>query len=193
MLDRAESVLTDLLDGNRRFREGRPRGYRYAPHQFTRMTQGQAPTAAIITCSDSRVAPDVVFDTSLGTLLVGRVPGNVASESTRWLVDMAVAELNVPLVLVVGHTHCRAVQQILEGKPSDNYEPLQVGIQIALERAQKVPQPDLYRQVIIENIRHTVEDLRQEPTLRVALANARTDIAGALYDIQSGEIQLLDA
>src|SRR5205807_821284 len=113
----------------------RPRGHRNAAHHLRSMSQGQSPKAAVITCSDSRVAPDVLFDTALGTLLVARVPGNVASESTRWLVDMAISELDVPLVLVMGHTCCRAVQQILEGKPSEHYEPLQRGIEAALEQA----------------------------------------------------------
>src|SRR5207247_2172791 len=103
----------------------------------------------------------------------------------------AISELDVPLVLVMGHTCCRAVQQILEGKPSEHYEPLQRGIEAALEQARQTPTSDLYRQVIIENVHQTVEDLRNEPTLHHALLHQRADIAGALYDIESGQVVLL--
>ncbi len=192
MIERARVVLDDLLDGNRRFREGRSRNYRYPWHTLAELTAGQSPRAAVITCADSRVAPEVIFDQPLGSMLVARVPGNVASESARWMLDIAIEELAVPLVLVVGHSGCRAIQQVLEGKPDVQHDALQRGMRIAMERAARTHPNDLYRQTIIENALETVAELeRDSHDLQVGLAAGTTDIAAAWFDIQTGRVNVL--
>ncbi|MEA2553131.1 MAG: carbonic anhydrase, partial [Fimbriimonadaceae bacterium] len=115
MIAEAQAALDKLLEGNARFRAGKPRGYVYPPDVLKRLAQQQKPIAAIIACADSRVSPDVVFDQPLGTIFASRVPGNVASDSAKWMLDIAVQEFKVPLVMVMAHTGCLAVGQLLDG------------------------------------------------------------------------------
>lgn len=192
MKSRARQVLDQLLAGNARFRAGGPGAHAYGPSDFDAFGRGQSPVAAVVTCSDSRIAPEVVFDQRLGSLLVARVPGNVASESVRWMLDIAVGELAVPLVLVVGHTGCRAVQQVIEDKPSARHAELQRGIQEALRRTRDSTAGDLLARTAAENARTTVRELRDSaPEIRAAVASGATMLAAALYHVESGEVEML--
>ncbi len=193
MLARARLILEELLDGNTRFREVRSRSYRYHRHSLSDLASGQAPRAAVITCVDSRVAPEIIFDQPLGSMLVARVPGNVASESARWMLDIAIEELHVPLVLVLGHACCRAVQQVIEGKPDIAHEALLGGIKEAMARAGQDATDDLYMRTIVENARQTAQELlRDSQDLRQGIADGTTDIAAAVFDIESGRVTVLD-
>lgn len=113
---RVRASLEILHDGHRRFREGTPQAKAYTPDDLERIATRQKPVAAVVACSDSRVAPEIVFDQPLGSIFASRVPGNVASDSAKWMLELAVSELHVPLVIVLGHLGCLAVGQILEGR-----------------------------------------------------------------------------
>lgn len=192
MNPRTESALAKLVAGNERFRSGAPAGRTYAPDDFAAFARGQSPTAAIVTCADSRVAPEVIFDQPLGSFLVARVPGNVASESVRWMLDIAVGELNVGLVLVVGHTGCRAIEQVIENKPSARHAVLQTGIHSAIARVGGAAGPQGFRAVVAENARQTVRDLlRDVPDLQRAASAGITAIVPAVYDVADGSVELL--
>jgi carbonic anhydrase len=192
LIAEAERVLAGFLAGNRRFREGAPCATRYSPAHFQAFGRGQSPVAAVVTCADSRVAPEVIFDQPLGRMLVARVPGNVASESARWMLDIAVGELAVPLVLVVGHTGCRAVQQVIEGKPAYGFESLQRRVGLAVERVRLLEQGALFETAIAENARQTVHDLMQECTLiRSAVASGSASIVPLLYHVEDGSVESL--
>lgn len=192
MNEQAERSLTELMRGNERFRSGVPRVAAYSADDFAAFGRGQRPQAAIITCSDSRVAPELVFDQPLGSFLVARVPGNVASESARWMLDIAVSELRVPLVLVVGHTGCRAVEQVIENKPSARHESLQAGIHTAMARIREIQPRDYFRSVVMENARQSVlELLRDVPALRDAAQAGTTATLPALYEVETGRVVLL--
>jgi len=192
MNEQAERTLTKLMRGNERFRSGVPRAAAYTADDFAAFGRGQSPQAAVITCSDSRVAPEILFDQPLGSFLVARVPGNVASASVRWMLDIAVCELSVPLVLVVGHTGCRAVEQVIQDKPSARHEELQVGIHTAMERVRESQPRDYFRSVVMENARQTVLELsRDVPALREAAQAGTTAMLPALYEVETGRVLLL--
>lgn len=185
-------MLEALRAGNARFRAGGPSVHVYGPQDFHGFAAGQRPRAAVVTCADSRIAPDVIFDQRLGTLLVARVPGNVASESVRWMLDIAVGELSVPLVLVVGHTGCRAVQQVIDDKPSARHAALQAGIHAALRVARQSGGDDLLTRTAAENARMTARELRESVAgIRVAVESGATVIVPALYFVENGAVELL--
>src|SRR5579862_2108274 len=115
MIPQAEAVLQQLLDGNERFRTGRPKQQLYTEERLRDIASHQKPIAGVIACSDSRITPEVVLDQPLGNLFASRVPGNVASDSAKWMLELAVGEFHVPLVVVMGHTHCLAVGSLLDG------------------------------------------------------------------------------
>lgn len=192
MTPKAQLILDQLLEGNLRFRTGESRHYDYQPETISHLADNQRPMAAIVACSDGRVGPDVIFNQPLGKLFVSRVPGNVASDSAKWMLEIAVADLHVPLVMVLGHTRCLAVGQVLDGQISGPGGMLRYQIATAVTRARSKGEGDLYRACIGENAMHTAEVLRMESsTLRRALDSGQTSIVAGLYDVHTGAVEIL--
>jgi carbonic anhydrase len=108
-----------LLQGNERFVEGRPASPRRRPEDFSALAEGQAPVAVIIGCADSRVAPEILFNQGVGDLFVVRVAGNVidgAGVTVKGSIEYGVAELSVPLVMVLGLDGSRRTRVVPSGK-----------------------------------------------------------------------------
>lgn len=149
---------------------------------------GQSPVAPTIACSDSRTAPEIVFDQPLGAVFASRV----ASDSAKWMLDIAVAELRVPLVIVLGHTRCLAVGQLLVGRIGGSGGVLRLDVQKAVHRARMKSPADLYRVAVEENVALTVEKLRRDSyAVQKALDRGDLDILGAVYDMDTGAVELL--
>ena len=191
---RATEALDELLEGNRRFREGEPKGYKYSLDQIRTISKNQTPLAGIIACADSRVSPELVFDQPLGSIFASRVPANVASDSAKWMLDIAVNEFRVPLVMVMGHTGCLAVGQLLDGDKGGAGGLHRFSVLSAVYRAKAKHPTNLYRQAVEENVQQTVEHLaRDSYSLRAALIDGTTSIVGSVYDMESGEVVILDS
>lgn len=189
----AREVLKELMEGNARFRAGRSRHVVYSQEQLRSLSEKQTPKVAIIACSDSRIAPEVVFDQSLGTVFASRVPGNVASDSAKWMLEIAVGEFKVPLVLVMGHTGCLAVGSLLDGDKGGAGGIHRFMVLNAVYRAKAKRPDDLYRQTIEENVAQTVEHLvRDLYTLRSAIIDGTTSIIGSVYNMPTGQVELIE-
>jgi len=190
--ERVRNSLSGLYSGHQRFLDGKPQTRAYNASDLQAIATAQQPIAAIVACSDSRVAPEILFDQPLGGIFASRVPGNVASDSAKWMLDIAVAELKVPLVLVLGHTGCLAVGQIVEGKMGSSGGSLRFDVQMAVYRARLKGGPDLYRQAVIENVWLTVESLRRDSfTVQRAIERGEVGLLGGYYDMQDGQIRLI--
>src|SRR5689334_10233158 len=109
----ADTVLTQLLEGNKRFMGGELAHPRRRPEDFMPLAEGQAPLTAIVCCADSRVAPELIFDQGVGDLFVVRVAGNVTDPAVTGSISYAVHHLHAPLVVVLGHQSCGAVKAAL--------------------------------------------------------------------------------
>ncbi|EIM78432.1 carbonic anhydrase [Nitritalea halalkaliphila LW7] len=107
-LDKSQ-VLSFLLEGNKRFSEDHPIHPDQTLEKLRALSQGQHPIAAIVSCSDSRVPPELLFDQGLGDLFVIRNAGNIVSDYEIGSVEYAIEHLEVPLVIVLGHTQCGAI------------------------------------------------------------------------------------
>ncbi len=193
-----DSALHELFSGNVRFRTGRPNARSYDPRILVEIAHKQEPIAAVVACSDSRVSPTIILDQPLGSLFECRVPGNVASESARWVTDMAVTVFRVPLVLVMGHTGCLAVTSVLESKPSPMAGALKMEIQGAIyrarsKRARSKPQSDPLITAIEENARQTAENLEAAcESLRNACVKGECRCVASVYEMESGSLRLLE-
>src|SRR5262245_4833500 len=113
----ADTVLAHLLDGNKRFVEGKLDHPRRKPEDFVPLAEGQSPLAVIVGCADSRVAPELIFDQGVGDLFVVRVAGNViggTGVALKGSIEYAIAELDVRLVMVLGHSQCGAVKAAIK-------------------------------------------------------------------------------
>lgn len=188
----AEASLTLLLEGNDRYRSGTSNHYRYPQDLIRELADGQEPKAAVIACVDGRVAPEILFDQPMGALFVSRVPGNTAADSAKWMLELAVQNLRVPLVIVLGHTECLAVGQVLRGEFGPG-GPLRNDIARAVHSAKLKRPENLFRQAVVENAVQTAEMLRNESwAVRDAVHCGRTDIVPAIYDVHSGQVEMLD-
>lgn len=110
-----------LLEGNQRFLDGDTLPRAPGRERSAALAEGQTPYAAVIACSDARVAPEIIFDADLGELFVIRVAGQVLGPAARGSLEYAIAHLCVPLVVVLGHSNCGLVQAAcsLEKMPGD--------------------------------------------------------------------------
>lgn len=183
-----ESELAQLMEGNQRFRNQSPVLYRYAEEELADLASVQTPIAAVVACSDSRVVPEVIFNQPLGSLFVSRVPGNVASDGSKWLIEIAVEEFEVPLVIVMAHTGCLAVGQVVHGATSGTGGPLRLKVLNAVYRA-KDEGGDLYRASLEMNAKMAAEELTQEvPSLRKAVEARKILVVPMIYEMNTGKV-----
>src|SRR5262249_33131515 len=114
----AEAALQELVDGNRRFVEGRMTSFDHDLEMLKAKTaEKQEPFAAVLSCADSRVPVELIFDQSIGHLFVTRVAGNIASAPMIASLEYAVAVLGIKAIMVLGHANCGAVQAAIAAKP----------------------------------------------------------------------------
>lgn len=193
MLPEARAALDALMEGNRRFRTDSAIHLNYTQELLGKLAKGQKPIAAIVACMDSRVAPEIIFDQPLGSIFVSRVPGNVAADSVKWMLELSVGELHVPLVLVVGHTGCLAIGQLLDGDKGGPGGALRHEIRHAVLEAQSRNPSDLYREAVIQNARLTVEKLiRDSHAISTAVGEKKLEILPALYEMETGEVHVYE-
>lgn len=186
------AALDLLMAGNARFRDGKSQHRYYEPHHIRALATGSKPIAAVVSCMDSRVTPEIVFDQPLGRMFVSRVPGNVASDGTKWMIDLAFGEFALPLLLVLGHTTCLAIKSVMDGDTGGVGAAMKFAVLSAVERAKRKRPLDLYRETVYENVHVTIEHLTRESwPLRRAIESGKTVVAGAVYDVHTGQVVLV--
>jgi len=187
-----QESLNRLKSGNERFFRDHPLN----PHQtYTRrqeVLEGQTPFAAILTCSDSRVSPEILFDQGIGDLFVVRNAGNIVDEMVIASLEYAVMHLNVPLVVVMGHQMCGAVTAALKGGEAEGHIPDLINkIAPSIHRASGQA-GDALTNAIDANVAQGVEALRRcEPILAGLYADKQIAILGAWYDLETGMVIFL--
>lgn len=189
-------ALSRLVEGNLRFRCGEAREPASTALIHNLYQFGQSPWAVILTCSDSRVPPELLFHCSLGELFVIRSAGHVLDRVGMGSIEYAVLHLGVRLILVLGHSSCGAVAAALENTPDfspENLSHLLSLFEPALSQARScrlgLPQHDSSSQVENAHTRHTVQLLRRNPVLSQVEDLA---IVGGKYNTRTGEFAFLD-
>lgn len=190
-------ALQMLKDGNRRYiDEGINAAYYTAGH--VSMVDEHAPVASILACADARVGAELIFDQMPGDLFMVRLAGNFVSDYGLASMEYAVEVLGTPLLMVLGHTHCGAVTAAVNMVENGLSVPGRIFVLIdALEpsvlRARENHPGDLINEATKENVRRQVQRLRTiSPVVADAIAAGETDVVGAIYDMQSGEVIFLD-
>jgi carbonic anhydrase len=191
----AEQALQQLLAGNRNFAAGNLTSVGQLVARRGELATSQSPMAAIVACSDSRVPPELVFDQTLGELFVVRTAGQVIDEAARSSIVYAVDYLKAPLVLVVGHSRCGAVDAAVAAIQGGNIPGyafrLAEAIGPAVRRVQGQP-GDLLDNAIRANVRLGVEQIQtSEPLLAEDVRQGRLTVLGAHYDFQTGLVTML--
>lgn len=190
-----DAALERLLAGNRRFQSG-TEGLQDFPAEREALLGGQNPFAAILSCADSRLAPAYIFDSELGDLFNIRIAGNFAAPEVVASFEYAVKILRTPLLMVLGHEKCGAVEAALQtaksGKRLPGHLPvLADAIAPAIRGVEAKPEDELAA-VINHNIQINVARLRKSsPILDQSLAEKRIRIVGGLYRLESGKVEIL--
>lgn len=185
-----KQVLQELVAGNRRYAAGQAKNPNQTPEVRQQLVAGQQPMAVIITCADSRVSPEIIFDCGLGDLFVIRVAGNIASDEVIGSAEYAVEHLGVPLIVVLGHTHCGAVTAAVQGGEAPGHLiSLVEAIQPAVARAEG-QEGDPVENAIGENVSMVVEKLRAcEPFLKERASGGGLEIMGGCYHLETGLVE----
>lgn len=194
------AVLARLMEGNERFAAGKATHPGRTPEDFSPLAEGQAPLAIVVGCADSRVSPEVVFDQGVGDLFVVRVAGNVVSNAgplVKGSIEFAVAELGARLVIVLGHGKCGAVQAAIDHIDANDTLPGSIRELVDLIRpaaASVRGKPgDKLENAIAANVRAGVERIKTlDPILSGFVQKGELKVVGAVYELKSGRVKLLD-
>ena len=189
----ADRALAMLLAGNARFVRNRTTHPHQDVHTRETVVGGQHPFAIILSCADSRVPPEILFDEGVGDLFVVRVAGNVADGPILASLEYGALVLKAHLIMVLGHESCGAVSAALKHEP----EPGHIGelvheIEPAVERAAATHPTDLLDAAVRENVRAVVQGIEaHSPELAALVAKHELNIVGARYDLHTGAVALL--
>jgi carbonic anhydrase len=187
--------LERLLKGNARYVEGVSLRHDFK-HEREALAGGQNPYAAVLSCADSRIAPEYAFDSGRGDLFVCRVAGNFANNETVASLEYAVAELGTPLILVLGHDACGAVsatiKSLKDGTTLPGHLPsLVTGIAPAV-KAVSQQGGDTLANAIRQNVIDNVAKLGSAtPILSAAVEQGKLKVAGGIYRLRDGRVEMV--
>lgn len=192
----ADEALRLLQAGNLRFQKGKLLHPNETLARRREVAVKQAPFAAVLACSDSRESPELVFDQGLGDLFVARTAGHVLDNAVLGTLEFSVAELHVPLLLVMGHQRCGAIKATLDAVTNAKLAPgsletLVDGVRPAVLLAQGTGE-ERFTSIVKANVRVTLERLLNSKLLAQAVASQQVRLVGAYYDLDSGAVEFLN-
>ncbi len=192
-MKKSHEVLEYLLAGNRRYVAGGPTHPRQGENRRKELVGGQAPMAVVLACSDARVVPEVIFDQGIGDLFVIRVAGNVADALVLGSIEYAVAELEAPLVMVLGHTQCGAVKATLDRAAGYKGHIWHVASHIkpAIRETEKMSGDPWFNAIKANTTMVAAKLAGTNPILSKGVSAGRLSIVAAIYDIGTGMVNVL--
>lgn len=191
----ADQALETLMDGNARFVSGNVEHPNQSAERRAEVVSGQHPFAIIVSCSDSRIPPEIIFDQGIGDLFVIRTAGQVMDDAALGSIEYGAEHLGVPLVVVLGHDSCGAVKATVEGGEAPGHiASLVEAIQPAVDKARKeASEEELLSTSIDINIKNIVGQLKtSEPILFDFVKKGELKVVGARYHLDSGEVEILE-
>jgi carbonic anhydrase len=188
----SDSALAELKAGN----DHHARHQYQHPHENAarqrELIVGQNPHAEILSCADSRVPPEIIFDQGLGDLFVVRVAGNVATDTEIGSLEYGAEHLHIPLLLVLGHESCGAVTAAVQGGPPEGHIAALVElIKPAVDKTRGLP-GDPVANAVRTNVELVVKQLRSStPLLSELVAHGKLKIVGGVYSLETGKVTWL--
>ena len=191
-----KGAINLLKEGNARFRENK-KADRDLMAQVAQTTSGQYPFATILSCIDSRVSAELIFDQGVGDIFSARVAGNIVNEDLLGSIEFACKLAGTKVVVVLGHTSCGAVKGACDDARLGNLTALVGKIKPAVVAVKDPEDPklrnsknlDFVDRVAKMNVNLTLEDIRtKSPVLSEMEENGEIEIVGAMYDIHTGEV-----
>jgi carbonic anhydrase len=191
-----DQALELLHDGNRRYVTGVSRRHDFK-HEREALAGGQNPFAGVLSCADSRIAPEYAFDSGRGDLFVCRVAGNFANDDSIASFEYAVANLGAPLILVLGHESCGAIEATMQSLKDNvtlpGHLPSLVQALAPAVKASAQQSGDPMANAIRQNVIDNVAALKSAtPILSEAVSRGKLKIVGGIYQLGDGKIEMLD-
>ena len=191
-----EEALTLLKEGNQRFVAGQTLPQDVSEEKRNSLVaKGQKPFAVIVSCSDSRLPPELIFDQGLGDLFVVRVAGNVLGPVAMGSVEYGVEHLHAPLLVILGHNHCGAVKASVDGGEI----PGSIGAIVAnikpsvdLVRSSGITGDSIYEHVEDMNVKAMVNEVQSSPIVKELLHEGKLRIIGAKYCQETGKVTFFE-
>jgi len=189
----ADKALARLMDGNRRYTRHKEQHPDESLARRKELEGSQHPFAVILSCSDSRVPPELIFDQGLGDLFVIRVAGNIAADDELGSIEYAVEHLHTKLIMVLGHEKCGAITAAVEGaNEAGHLKSLISAIQPSVEETRNFP-GDKIHNCVLANARRVARQIREsEPVLRKLLQQEGAKVVAADYALDSGLVTAID-
>jgi carbonic anhydrase len=194
----AAEALARLKAGNERFLQGEARFPTVQKEVLAELAKGQRPYATILGCSDSRVPPELIFDSRFGELFIVRVAGNVVSPEILGTLQYAGIYLHTPLFVVLGHEGCGAITAALAVHEEDAVMPSRIGLLLdnvlpALDTLPAGLTGDQRTHAAVEqNVRWSIHQIVATPEGQARLAEGHVTIVGAVYELETGRVRFLD-
>ncbi|MEQ8791089.1 MAG: carbonic anhydrase family protein [Pirellulaceae bacterium] len=193
-----EAVMGVLRNGNERFVAGTLTSRDHSK-LIRDAALGQFPKAVVLSCLDSRIPVEDVFDRGIGDLFVGRVAGNFENTDLLGSMEFACKVSGAKVVLVLGHEHCGAIRGAIDGVELGNITPMLANIQPAVAHfadyggEKSGGNEEFVHMVAEQNVRMTIDDIRaKSPILKEMEADGRIKIVGAMYDMHTGKVTFFE-
>lgn len=192
-----DMVIQSFKEGNDRFMRNDLTARDHS-EQVRKSTNAQFPKAIVLSCVDSRVPVEDVFDRGIGDIFVARVAGNFVNEDILGSMEFACKVSGAKLILVMGHEHCGAVKAAVDDVKLGNITPMLEKIKPAIEmvtyEGERNAQNEEFVHMVCEsNVQHTIQQIRtNSPILKEMEDNSEIKIIGAVYDMDNGKVTFLD-
>ena len=189
-------ALKQLIAGNQRYLAGAPQRPNQTVNRRQEQVESQHPIAAVLGCADSRVSPEILFDQGIGDIFTVRVAGNVVDDVVENSLEFAVEQLSVPLIVVLGHQNCGAIQStvaaLAAGEDVSHHSNSLVQAIAPVARSAARREGDPVENATRDNIFLSVDRLRTAGDLSRHVASGSLQIVGAYYHLDTGEVEFLE-
>lgn len=191
----ADISLQKLIDGNKRYSSGKLSHNNQSAQRRSEVASKQKPFAIILTCSDSRVPPEIIFDQGIGDLFVIRTAGNVVDNVAIGSIEYAAEHLEVPLLVVLGHERCGAVDATLKGGEIKGYiKSIASIISRAVDKVSGKNSSEKLDKAVVQNVKNVVDELStSKPILEELVHEKKLKVIGARYDLDDGNVQFFNS
>ena len=196
----ADEAKQLLIDGNKRYTSDQVLADDVSKAKIEELAKGQYPFATILTCSDSRVSPEILFDQGLGDIFIVRTAGNVVDSIATGSVEYGAEHLKTPLLVVLGHSKCGAVKATVEAVEKGQTVEGNIGaivskIKPSVEKAKTEGAKDaeLFTKSEDDNVEAVIADLEKSPVLKEMVEKGELKIVGAKYQVESGQVDFFEA
>ena len=186
-----DAALQKLMEGNQRFVQHQPQYPDQSALRLQEVAQAQHPFATILSCADSRVPAEIVFDQGIGDIFDVRIAGNIATSEAIGSIEYAIVLLGSPLLMVMGHERCGAVTAAVQNQSLlGDIGTFVKAIKPAVEKV-KSQSGDAVENAVVANVQYQLERLKRSQLLTEQVRSGKLKIVGGRYDLDTGRVNII--